>query len=667
MRNIFKVLVVIVIVLAAVMIYLSLPRWTASKESVERPPIEIEKQDQEQVQSLLERSKPQEALVIIKDYEEYITPKDELGSQWLDLLIQASVQVRDAPLLVNLYEFFPNAFEDKEEASLIIARSYLAQNKLDDYDALRSQWEDKLNNKREWILSDVDRKIASGDRREAMSFLREQKFSGQEDSQRLLRLALLAIEDNPQQSWNYLKQALIIDPDNPVIHLYRGRLLEVSQEPDLALSEFISAVQIKPDSIPAKDQLAEFYVRQKQYERALEVWKQMIEGGQASEAVLLKALFWGHVAYPEIIDWDAVTISESSLKDYIDYLIKLPQDRFWNRNAFEKIPNRNRFLKNQPTTYWLRLIQALKDEKEDYALELIKSNPFKERSVNPELETALQRILQYRKTGHLSTGLPVVIQTDKEADTAKIPFFRQLEELAWRQEKSKKKEEVEIPSGLEALLKSKDAFATAFLVTGWLEAALALQDLKVIPEEFPNWVSFDFTQALRENRGVNKAIAFAQQQPSSPELNLLIAELYLVNDQFDNALPILKQLAKKNNPLGRKALWLESLVYTEQKNYSQAKQTIQSNQTLSESLMGQELLARIAILEERPEEAERIYSQILDRSAEAKSYFARKAYADKNWERAKELTQELLVEFPNNPTIRQNWNKILKQQNQMSR
>lgn len=144
------------------------------------------------------------------------------------------------------------------------------------------------------------------------------------------------------------------------------------------------------------------------------------------------------------------------------------------------------------------------------------------------------------------------------------------------------------------LLQSQEAYAALFLAAGWSQAALSLSQLDVMPVNFPDWYPLELTQAIRLNQGDASAFAFATKQTLSSPL-------------------------------------------------TQATQ---------------ELEARIALSKGNTERAEVLYRSLESISAEAKSYLARKAFKEGDWDKAKQLTQELIALYPDNKTLKENLNKI---------
>ena len=237
-------------------------------------------------------------------------------------------------------------------------------------------------------------------------------------------------------------------------------------------------------------------------------------------------------------------------------------------------------------------------------------------------------------------------------------FFAELEFL-----KQNPQEKEHLPADFKELLSGPDAFAAAFLSAGWTEAALQLNTLETIPHTYPDWVAFELAQATRQNRGATAAMEFADKQSPTPAMTLMIGELLAANGKPDQALDRLTKLTQDHNDIGYKASWLVSLIYIERGQYNEAKEAIEAQPALAKDLVGQETLARIALLQGNTVLAEQLYSAIESKSAEAKSYLARKAYAEKNWKKARELTEQLLLEYPTNALLQENLKKIIDEQN----
>ncbi len=272
---------------------------------------------------------------------------------------------------------------------------------------------------------------------------------------------------------------------------------------------------------------------------------------------------------------------------------------------------------------------------------LLQYNPFNHKSWNPDLELVLKQIIDYRQPG----------------------TFDQLESLKdnhifYQQLNSRSKP-------VKELLTNKEVYSAACLSAGWNEAALNLHTIPVIPDYFPEWVAYDLTQAYMKNRGHLEALDFASMQKPSPALLLLTGELLIKGGNINAGLEKLNKLAKMPSELGVRATFVMSQLHFNRGEYDKAKQAIVNNQRLANEVSGIEMVARITHLEGNLMEADRMYLTIEKESSEAKSYLARRAYEEKNWDRARELTEELLKEHPNNSLLRENLRIIIKKQGMM--
>jgi hypothetical protein len=371
---------------------------------------------------------------------------------------------------------------------------------------------------------------------------------------------------------------------------------------------------------------------------------------------------------PIDVDWKKAPPPNGQDKEFIDYLVSLPSGTFWNEGSYEKLDNRGKYLRSLQVTFWLRLLEAFKSSNEKLAADMLKFNSFTSDSLNPDLEKGLKQMMDYRQTGSLSGDTSLSVQSKEKEEKKKSLeqslktnisgpfFFQQLNTLA--ESRPDEHGKVALPKDVEALLKSKEAFAAAFLAAGWLEAALQLHQLEVFPDAFPEWVAYGMTQALRINRSPAEALRFAVKQKNTPPLSVLMGEIYLADKKFDEGLAVLTPYLNDQTDLGYRAAWIASLIYVEKKDYTKAKETIDAQPKLAQDPLGVEGLARIALLQGNEKQAARLYESIAEQSPEALSFLARKAYAEKNLPLAEELTQRLVIMLPDNVVIRQNLEQI---------
>lgn len=616
-----------------------------------------------QAKKLVEQRQNEAALSIIQKYDKELSARTELGSQWRNLFITIAEQNKNLVPLVVLYQSFPESFRNHETASLLVGNSLAESNDKKGYAQLREQWKNRETQKEKWLLLDADVLLLEGKKNEANQLLQTESFKGKQDVARLIKLALINVYDDPQKAWEYLNEAYIADPTNGTIRSYRGKLLEVSGKKELALSEYLAAVQTEPENPFLKDQLADFYQRHGQFSQALKIWSETLLP-PTQDFIWLKALFWNKVIFPISFDWRTHALPNGPLKPLIDYILTLKPGQFWDSTTFSTVPFGKTYLDNSQVTFWLQLLQALKENNETYASQLLNNQKFSQDSWDPPLEQALKIILQFRKTKNFSTQeKPAELTNTSDPSNVVItsitndhPLFQQLNSLSATGSKE------QVPKDLDELLLSPEIFSATFLAAGWLEAGLQLHILSVIPEIFPEWVSYNVAQALRANRGNMEALLFAKRQKLTPSLSLLIGELFIADGDVDAALEQLKSIPKKSNKSSYRAAWLSSLIYIDKGEYDKAKEAIESEPSLAQDTLGKETLAKIALKQNNPEKAELIYFSIKDKSIEAKSYFARKAFQQKNFETARKLTEEMLREHPDELQLRENYEKIIEEE-----
>lgn len=537
-------------------------------------------EDLQLAESHFRKAQYDDVLALMMRHEYSIGAKSDIGEEWLDLLVNTSEKNLDVPQLVLINEHFPEALRKNEKASLLVAESYLMNGQENNYEALRKQWIGEESNPGAWRMLDSDHLLTQGKYEHCHKLLELLSLEGKEEVNRLVRLALLNSVENPEESLKLLSKASQMDPRDLDIYIYEVKLLEKLGRDQDALGIYKKALVENPRSIFLNDQLANFYMQHHQFKEALATLKNALnvvskEDEAIREEVLVKAIFLEKMLQGKKTEWAPYASSNGQLKPLISYLLHLDQDKFVDEVAFSKLVLKQHYLEKNQVTYWLQLLDALKKNDHEKALTLIHESPFKEISYNPDLELAFLQALNFEKTGSL---LP--LQHAKHH--AENPLLKSILESK------------DLSDDIQSLLLSKEAFSSLTLASGWTEAAIDLHQLDYIPYNFPSSVAFDFTEALRKNRGDPSALDFASKQNLNSDLSFLI----------------------------------------------------------------QEMTARIALKEGNREVAEKIYDTIADKSYEAKSYLARKAFQENNFQKAQVLTEELLKKYPNNALLLDNLKKI---------
>lgn len=632
------------------------------KESFTHAEKNSQKQEMDLVEAsqLLDLGRTYEAASLIKKYKNEISNGTANGTKWFELLVRASEDLPDTEQLLHIFHYNPQALQGHEKGALRVANALTAEGDWKNYTALRSLFKGHEKYASKWFILDADNLIIQGNNAEAITSLKSRYFEGSEDTDRLLRLALLHSNEHPKLAWDYLDQAMRKDPENNDIRLYRARLLETAGKKELAQSEYAAAGRPKDNSEFIQNELVDFYLRQHNYAKAtLAVEKQL--GPSLKESLGLKALFLSRVIEP--IPFDFRDVMEKSATrggiqhNFIKYVANLPEGQFWNGDTFSAVPQSQSLLATEQSTLWLRVLENLRSNREADALTLLQNNSFQNQLWDNELSVALQRVLSYRLKGTLTLTTDQFSEPTNSKKSSLPRFFDELNLYA-RNESNAHNGPSE--AWIE-LVKGPEAFSSVFLARGWNEAAINLMTTQIYPDNTPEWVTPAMTLALKNNRGMKEALVFAKLQRQIAPLRLVHADLMLEKGDLKDAEEELFSLTTLDNSSGRRAARQLAVIMYQKKDYAGAKVALSHQPKVANSLKGQELQARIALAEGNDEDATKFYTAIESSSIEAKSFLAKKAFEEKNYRRAYLLTEELLKTNPNSEVLKSNLNKLLQE------
>lgn len=590
-------------------------------------------------------NRPLEAFRIIAKYHDKIEEGSVSANAWLDLLLRASIDSSNTKQLLYLFHFAPHLFAENEKGAIMLSHALLEDNRMSDFTQIRKEWRGRESDKASWMLLDADNLLANGEPGEAIALLNSTAFAGPRDVDRLLRLAVLQGFYDKDAARQLLAAAINKAPNSPELHAFRGHLLEESGKEREALNEYLIAVEMMPEGAFFNDQLAEYYIRHGQFQEALTSWERVLNH-TALDFLIVKLFFWNKVAVPLPINWGATTIPAGELAPFIEYLFSLESNQFWDREAFLRLKGSDKFLETQQAALWLRLIESLKNGDEIGASRHLADHDLVGMLSAPQLATLLKQIFSFR-----ATGIFPIQYGEEVKDKRFLPHFADLEHIS---------EQQPLPASLLALLKGPNAFAAAFLAAGWNEAAIALQGRKPISSEEPHWFSLEFIKALRDSpsAGPGEALRFAKSLQPFPELSLIISELLIAEGNEQAGEQILALLSAYNTEVGAQAAAALANGHIEKGRLKAAKELIQRKKILLNSVVGQEALAHIALAEGDVGQAEQIYRAIEEISAEAKSFLARQAFANRDWVRARTLTEQLIKIYPDNAQLVENLHRI---------
>lgn len=571
------------------------------------------------------------------------------------LQIKALRQAGLIDQLRQLYYSSPDWFQDDEEASLLVARALLSNDDEATFERLCDQWEGHEQMAPQWFALRVDHLLSKGDRRGAIRLLESQRFEGKDDFARLSRLAMLNA-DKPEEAWRLLELAFELDPENGMLRLFRGNLLEAAGRRSEARVEYVAAFVADSTNPAMCDQLAEFYRRCGNHAAAQTTWSELGEA-HTTDFIELKRAFWSRMTSP--IVKEPASPPPGPWRDFAAFVAELPEDRFWDEDGFQQLKASSSLAKIRQETYWLKLFQLIKDWRrgdgslQDLQHHLVERRRSATSSYSTDLQRALTLAITYRLQGNLSAES--VVREGPRKLSLRHRFFDELDAAHYQH--SVEGEKFVMPAELDALLKSDDAFAVIAMAAGWTEAAIRIDDGQLSPDA-PTWAAYGMAQAYRMNRGVDAALTYAEAQPKSPTLQLLIGELHLAAGDSESAYAALQEIADERTELGMRAAFLTAMAMIDEGRLEDAETAVRGNPRLHVDTLGQETLAKIAMLRGDPHGAAKIYDAIADESFEATVYAARRAFARKEWEKAEQLTLKLLQKMPESIELRRNLRAI---------
>jgi tetratricopeptide (TPR) repeat protein len=434
------------------------------------------------------------------------------AADWVDREVAALEGAGDGVRLTFLFERSAHGFAPRgpteqapwrEAAALRVGNTLLAMGRPHELDTLRGPWLGREARPADWLALDADERLWAGQRDEARRLLEGALFAGPGEGRRLARVAVLAARDDPRRAPDLLARAEKEAPKDLDLLSQKARALEELGRADEARAAFEAAAAAVPGDVFLRNQLAEFHRRRGEYRAALAAWL-----GDPSapppDFVWLKAWFWSRVAQPVAFDWRAAAPAEGRARALATFLVNMEPGVFWRNDL--RLSTSAAPLAGSQEVYWLPLLgalqagqerpdiqerqerAALQARQERAALEHMRDAGFRPGAWRPDVETALARVLHYRKRGRLPSAVG-------QGPPPAHPFFRQLENLAVRGELGRESDAV--PADLKELLDGDEAFAAVFLAAGWREAACRFHQPDADLAKLPAWFRAEMARALR--------------------------------------------------------------------------------------------------------------------------------------------------------------------------
>jgi Flp pilus assembly protein TadD len=557
--------------------------------------------------------------------------------------VRVSVQLRDLPRLLALWEREPSLLAAHEDAALLVLRVLGALRDADGALALREKWRGRETQTHLWQAFDADQLMLARRAAEAVALLQGQSFAGAADCGRLLRLSLLQA-GNAAKAWEFLERAYAADPKNPDVRSFRGQVLENAGQRELARIEYVAALVGDPRDAIRREQLISFYVRAGNFAQALQTCADGL-GADGPDFLWLQWQFWRRMIGPDAERKTATP--PGRLRPLVDQLRAQPAGVFWDWRASEGLRDLPRYTSQRQEVFWLQVWQFLREGKEAEAADLLTASRFRSTSYHRELECALRIVLRWRA----SDRAPVVGDFSRNPAVAVRHVL--LEEIESWGRGTLGSERV-LSAETRAFLRGPQAFAGLALAAGWTEAALQLVDQQATYSGEPEWFRYGLAQALRFNRGADEALAFLRRHPATPTAQLLQGEILFGRKDFAGARALLEPLAGQASDAGFRAAWLLASHAVETRDCERAERLVQGQARLRDHVLGREIRAR-CLWQRGDRTAARVqYEALATESTEAATFLAREALAAGDWAGARKWTQVLIDRLPDEIQLRAN-------------
>ena len=567
---------------------------------------------------------------------------DPTSPEVIAVEIEATTQQRNVFSLAALYDQHPEEVAKQDDAAQLVARSALMTGDDETIDDLIAQWEGDSDEPHAWLCMKADRALREGDFDLAREVLESQTFTGQRDAGRQIRLAMLDAADSPAAALDRINALVRSAPRSGDAHLMRAQLLEGLGRLPEARVAFVTALAAVPENPFYRYELASFYRRRGDLRFAMRTWEDSLEL-TAPEPGWLKTLFWSRVAHPTERTIEDADSLQGNLAVLVGFLNDLPADRFFDAAAFKMLPSARTITRRHQEIYWLKVLEELRLGRDAEALSLLQNDRFREQSWNAILEDSLRSLLAFRLGGTLDRRTPRSFGGD---DPNKLhPFIAALIPA----------EGSPLDPRLAAFLKTPDAIPMTLVACGWMEAALRMPHSPKCLDDAPHHMAYAMTQAYRSNRSAEAAFSFAMRQPESSALDAVLGEMHLARGEADEAMQMWRLAARDVGPAGYRASWMLAVELLGRGRLNEAERTVNDHADLRSAVIGQELLARIALQRGEVETAVAIYDAIANDSIDARLFAIQRRVARgtaTDLQEAQAIGEQLFAVHPDIPSVR---------------
>lgn len=531
-----------------------------------------------------------------------------------------------------------------EKADLILAREAIWTRDFPKVVALRDKWLDKSKNRMSWRLLEVDQLAASGEKDKARKLLESGDWSGDMKALRFARMALLDATE-PWKAMESIDEGLKINPREPELLSFRAQIQEAAGRVADARLDYVASVLSEPANPLYRDILANFQMRIGEPSNAADTWRDA-----AAETKIgifaFKAWFWSKmIGIP--LSRPLPRLEQPGWKEATEAMLALPEGAFLSPqldHAFSAL----RELKDRPEISWLKVLDAMARRDWQRAAERLDWGfPDRADALVPGLASRLY--INAVAVAGADLGQALKGRKFPALGDAVHPYLVEFDE--WRAQKTHNE------GPFVAWMKQTASIASMLYAHGWQGAAVDVaggSNLK-LEGQWPVWFDYGYAKCLLSQSGPHAARQWLESLPTMSEAaKLTYAEILLTQGKPEEGLKKLKEIVQQPGPHASRAAWTLALAELDRGNVASATQIVNGQVELKQSVAGQEILARCALVEQRRDEAIQIYHQLGEQSVDAMIFLSKEAFAAKNWAEARKWTILLARKFPSEPKFREN-------------
>lgn len=531
-----------------------------------------------------------------------------------------------------------------EKADLILAREAVWARDFAKVSALREKWQKQSQVPMSWRLLEVDQLAASGNKEKAREILRSDEWTGEMKALRFARLALLDARE-PWKAMESIDEGLKINPREPELLSFRAQIQEAAGRITDARLDYVAAVLSEPANPLYRDMLANFQMRIGEPSNAADTWRDAAAETKVG-IFAFKAWFWSKmIGIP--LSRPLPKLEQPGWKEVTEAMLELPEGAFLSPQLDHSL-SALRELKDRPEMAWLKVLDALARKDWQRAAERLDWGfPANADALIPGMASRLyvnamvvagsdaRAALKGRKFPDLSPDAhPYLLEFEqwKARDTKQEDPF-----VGWMKQ----------PASLVAMLYAH----------GWQGAAVDLGGGVKLPltGEWPKWFDYGYARCLLARSGAKISQQWLETLPRQSEAaQLTYAEILLTQGKPEEGLKKLSELAQQSSPHASRAAWTLALAELDRGNIKAASEVVNAQAELKESVPGQEILARCALVEQKRDVATSIYTKLGEQSVDAMIFLSKEAFAAKNWAEARKWTILLARRFPSEPKFREN-------------